>query len=141
MKPFHFKTPIAIRFADMDAFGHVNNAIYLTYFEIARSAYWEEVIEWDWNILGIIIRKSVVEYLKPIILTDKLYAYVRTSKIGRSSFELEYVLVKDVNGLEEICTTGQTLCVAFDYKTKKSVTIPAFQLRKMEESILQEPKK
>lgn len=136
MNLFHFKIPIPIRFADIDAFGHVNNAIYLTYFEIARSAYWEEVIEWDWNQLGIIIRKSAVEYLKPILLTDKIYAYVRTSKIGRSSFDLEYVLVKEINGLEEICTTGQTLCVAFDYKTKKPVMIPGFQANKMEESML-----
>lgn len=138
MNSFHFKIPIPIRFADIDAFGHVNNAIYLTYFEIARSAYWEEVIEWDWNLLGIIIRKSVVEYLKPITLTDTVYAYVRTSKIGRTSFDLDYVLVQVVNGMEEICTTGQTLCVAFDYKIKKPVTIPAFQLKKMEESMLKD---
>lgn len=138
MKLFHFKTPIPIRFADIDAFGHVNNAIYLTYFEIARSAYWEEIIEWDWNLLGIIIRKSTVEYLKPIILGDKVHAYVRTSKIGRSSFELEYILVKDVNGIEEICTSGHTLCVAFDYKTKKPVTIPPLPLKKMEASMQKE---
>ena len=140
MNLFNFKTPIAIRFADIDAFGHVNNAIYLTYFEIARSAYWEERIEWNWNQVGIIIRKSAVEYLKPIILSDKVYAYVRTSKIGRSSFELEYILVKEVNGEEEVCTSGQTLCVAFDYKSNKPVSIPTKQLQNMKDSMLQEPK-
>ena len=135
MKGYHFKTQIPIRFADIDALGHVNNAIYLTYFEIARSAYWAEIIEWDWKSLGIIIRKSVVDYLKPITLTDNVYAYVRTSKIGNSSFELEYVLVTNINGNEEICTTGQTLCVSFDYSLQKPTQIPAQQRLKMENSM------
>ncbi|SDL68086.1 acyl-CoA thioester hydrolase [Daejeonella rubra] len=129
---FQYKTLIPIRFADIDAFGHVNNAIYLTYFEIARSSYWEEVIEWDWDSVGIIIRRSIVDYLKPIILTDEIYTYVRTSRIGTSSFDLDYIIVKIVDGKEEICTTGQTLCVTFDYKTNRSLPIPASQRLKME---------
>ncbi len=135
MEGFHFKIQIPIRFADIDALGHVNNAIYLTYFEIARSAYWAEIIEWDWKLFGIIIRKSVVDYLKPIILADEVYAYVRTSKIGNSSFELDYVLVRIVNGSEEICTTGQTLCVSFDYILQKPTQIPEFQRLMMENSM------
>jgi len=135
MEGFHYKIQIPIRFADMDALGHVNNAIYITYFEIARSAYWAEIIEWDWKLFGIIIRKSVVDYLKPIILSDDIYAYVRTSKIGNSSFELDYILVKNVNGSEEICTTGQTLCVSFDYTEQKPTQIPAIQRLKMEKSM------
>jgi acyl-CoA thioester hydrolase len=130
---FKYKTLIPIRFADIDAFGHVNNAIYLTYFEIARSTYWDEVIEWDWNEVGIIIRRSVVDYLKPIILTDEIYTYVKTSRIGTSSFDLDYIIVRIVDGKEEVCTTGQTLCVTFDYKTNKPVPIPVFQRQKMEE--------
>ena len=130
---FKYKTLIPIRFADIDAFGHVNNAIYLTYFEIARSTYWDEVIEWDWNEVGIIIRRSVVDYLKPIILTDEIYTYVKTSRIGTSSFDLDYIIVKIVDGMEEVCTTGQTLCVTFDYKTNKPAPIPVFQRHKMEE--------
>jgi acyl-CoA thioester hydrolase len=130
---FKYKTLIPIRFADIDAFGHVNNAIYLTYFEIARSTYWDEVIEWDWNEVGIIIRRSVVDYLRPIILTDEIYTYVKTSRIGTSSFDLDYIIVRIVDGKEEVCTTGQTLCVTFDYKTNKPVPIPVFQRHKMEE--------
>lgn len=135
MKGFHFNIQIPLRFSDIDAFGHVNNATYLTYFEIARSAYWEEIIEWDWKSLGIIIRKSVVEYIKPIMLSDKIFAYVRTSKIGNSSFELEYVLVKKINEIEEICTSGQTICVSFDYLQQKPAGIPKHQRQLMEKSM------
>jgi acyl-CoA thioester hydrolase len=125
---------IPIRFADIDAFGHVNNAIYLTYFEIARSSYWDEIIEWNWDELGIIIRRSLVDYLKPIHLNDEIYAYVKTSRIGNSSFDLDYILVKIIDGREEICTSGQTICVTFDYKSKLSVPIPEKQRNKMIEN-------
>lgn len=129
---YNYKTSIPIRFADIDAFGHVNNATYLTYFEIARSIYWKEIIQWDWKSLGIIIRKSEIEYIKPITLSDEIYAYVRTSRIGNSSFDVEYLLVKKVNGKEEICTKGLTHCVSFDYKSNKSSPIPVYQRVKMQ---------
>lgn len=132
IQDFKYRTRIPMRFADIDAFGHVNNAIYLTYFEIARTSYWDEIIEWDWNDLGIILRSSSVEYLKPIVLTDEVYAYVRTSRIGNSSFDLDYVLVILKNGHEEICTIGQTICVSYDYNKKQVVAIPEKQRKKME---------
>ena len=130
---YHYKTSIPIRFADIDAFGHVNNATYLTYFEIARSVYWKEIIKWDWKSVGIIVRKSAVEYLRPISLHDEIYAYVRTSRVGNSSFDVEYILVKKLNGKEEICTTGLTSCVAYDYILNKSTPIPGYQKNKMKE--------
>ncbi len=130
---YHYKTSIPIRFADIDAFGHVNNATYLTYFEIARSVYWKEIIKWDWNKVGIIVRKSEIEYLKPIFLHDEIYAYVRTCRIGNSSFDVEYILVKKINGKEEICTTGLTSCVTYDYNLHKSAAIPAYQKNNMRE--------
>ncbi len=131
---FKYRIKIPVRFADIDAFGHVNNAIYLTYFEIARSSYWDEIIEWNWDEAGIIIRRSMVDYLKPIILSDEIYAYVRTSRIGNSSFDLEYILVKLIDGKEEICTSGETMCVTYDYKSHKPIPIPLKQKIKMDEN-------
>jgi acyl-CoA thioester hydrolase len=43
MPDFRFNYPIEVRFSDTDAMGHVNNAVYLTYFEQARLAYWREL--------------------------------------------------------------------------------------------------
>ena len=91
---YKYKTSIAIRFSDMDAFGHVNNAIYLTYFEIARSNYWKDVTQWNWGETGIILGRSEINYLKPITIRDEIVCYVRTTRIGNSSFDVTYVLVK-----------------------------------------------
>jgi acyl-CoA thioester hydrolase len=130
---FHYKTPVAIRFADIDAFGHVNNAVYLTYFEIARSSYWKDVVQWDWEKMGIIIGRAEINYLKPINLNDQILAYVRTSRIGNSSFDLDYALVKVKNGVEELCTTGSTVCVTFDYQENATAIIPEAHRIKMQE--------
>jgi acyl-CoA thioester hydrolase len=128
---FKYKTVIHVRFSDMDAFGHVNNAVYLTYFEIARSDYWREIVGWDWNEIGIILGRSEIDYKKPITLDDQIACYVRTSRVGNSSFDVEYILVKIKDGKEEICTTGKTVCISYNYKESKSSPIPASQRKKM----------
>jgi acyl-CoA thioester hydrolase len=121
---YKYKTPIAIRFSDIDAVSHVNNAIYLTYFEEARLKYWREIINWDLTKNGIIVGRSEVNYLKPIVLKDEVSCYVRVTRIGNSSFDVMHVLVKATPHGEEICTTGKTVCVSYDYSANKSVSIP-----------------
>jgi acyl-CoA thioester hydrolase len=101
LKNYKYKTPIPIRFSDMDAYGHVNNAIYLTYFEIARSNYWRDVINWNWGDTGIILGRSEINYLKPITLNDEIACYVRTTRIGNSSFDVMHVLVKITDAGED----------------------------------------
>ncbi|HYK76457.1 MAG TPA: thioesterase family protein [Daejeonella sp.] len=130
---FNYKTIIPIRFADIDAFGHVNNAAYLTYFEIARTAYWKNVIQWNWELMGIILGKAEINYLKPIHLDDKIFAYVRTSRIGNSSFDLDYALTKEKNGTEILCSTGNTVCITFDYRLNQNAPIPKNYRQRMQE--------
>ena len=55
-------TPIQIRFHDIDQLGHVNNANYLTYFEVARMAYFKTLVkkEIDWESTGLILANTSV---------------------------------------------------------------------------------
>jgi acyl-CoA thioester hydrolase len=124
LSDYKYKTPIAIRFSDIDSVGHVNNAIYLTYFEVARINYWREVINWNLSENGIIVGRSEVNYLKQITLDDQIFCYVRTTRIGNSSFDVMHVLVKKTPNGEEICTTGKTVCISYDYTANKSISIP-----------------
>ena len=128
---YKYKTPIAIRFSDIDAVGHVNNAIYLTYFEEARLKYWSEAIQWNWSESGVIVGRSEVNYLKPILLHDKISCYIRTTRIGNSSFDIMHVLVRQTDHGEEICTTGKTVCISYDYKANKSTPIPLAERTRM----------
>lgn len=125
LKHFRYKTEIPIRFSDMDMFGHANNAVYLTYFEQARSNYWRDVIQWDWKETGIIVAKAEVDYLKPILMDEKIFAYVKTSRLGNSSWDIEYALVcEKEDGAASLRTTGKTVQVAIDYATHKPTPIP-----------------
>ncbi|RYE53669.1 MAG: acyl-CoA thioesterase [Sphingobacteriales bacterium] len=128
---FKYKTIVDTRFADFDMLGHVNNAAYFTYMEIARTKYWAQAIHWDWKKTGVIIAKACIDYLTPIFPEDKISIYVRTSRIGKSSFDLEYLVVKTKNNDEVICSRGKTVCVAFDYATKQSILIPQDERNKM----------
>jgi len=129
---YKYKTPIAIRFSDIDAVGHVNNAIYLTYFEVARFNYWRDVIDWNFSENGIIVGRAEVNYLKPVMLHDQISCGVRVVRIGNSSFDVMHILVRtNANGVEEICTTGKTVCVSYDYTVNKPVKIPAHARNKM----------
>jgi acyl-CoA thioester hydrolase len=128
---YKYRTPIHIRVSDMDFYGHVNNAVYLTYFEIARSNYWRDIIQWNWDETGIIQGRAEVTYLKPVNRDDDLTCYVRTTRIGNSSFDVMHVLVKNTPNGEEICTTGKTVCISYDYSANKSVPIPKKHRQRM----------
>lgn len=128
---FNYQTSISLRFSDMDMFGHANNAVYLTYFEQARSGYWKDILHWDWKTYGIVLVKSEIEYIKPITLEENIWIYIRTSKVGNSSFEIEYLIVARKGAQEEIRTIGKTKQVTIDFSTKKPVAIPKEYKEKM----------
>jgi acyl-CoA thioester hydrolase len=121
---FRFKMKLDIRWSDMDEMRHVNNAVYLTYFEQARVYYFHESCRWDWNEIGAILANAHVDYLKPVVFPNPTYVYVRTSKLGNKSFEIQYLITSMMNGLEELTTTGYSVMVMFDYKTNSSVLMP-----------------
>jgi acyl-CoA thioester hydrolase len=128
---YKFKTDIAIRFSDIDARGHVNNAVYLTYFEVARFNYWRDVAHWNLKEIGIVIGRSEIHYLKPVTIDDTLVCYVRVTRIGNSSFDVMHVLTKTTDKGQEICTTCKTVCISYDYATNKSISIPKDGRNKM----------
>lgn len=130
---FHHHTDVQIRFADMDAFNHVNNAIYLTYMEIARTDYWKERINWDWNETGIIIARSEVDYILPLTLSHQLRVYVKTTRVGKSSFDIDYILTTGDKDDIKTHAKGKTVCVCIDYETNKTTSIPDKYRNKMED--------
>ncbi|TWR31331.1 acyl-CoA thioesterase [Mucilaginibacter pallidiroseus] len=121
---YKFKSPIAIRFSDIDALGHVNNAVYLTYFETARINYWRDVTNWNLKETGVVVGRSEITYLKPVKVDDEINCYVRVTRIGNSSFDVMHLLTKQTEKGEEICTTCKTVCISYDYNACKSVPIP-----------------
>jgi acyl-CoA thioester hydrolase len=65
------------------------------------------------------------------MLEDEILCYVRTTRIGNSSFDVMHVLVKKTANGEEICTTGKTVCISYDYTANKSIPIPSKQRHRL----------
>jgi acyl-CoA thioester hydrolase len=112
---------IQVRFTDLDVLGHVNNNVYLSYFEMARVHYFRELLgrEWDWTHFTVVLAKNEVEYLKPVLLHHEPEVSMFAEHIGSKSFTLTYDL--KVNGT--VFATGRTILVAFDAKKGSSMEI------------------
>jgi len=73
--------------------------------------------------------------LKPLTLKDKLIVYVRTSKVGNKSFELEYILTSKLKDQQIIHASASTVCVCIDYKNNTTALIPEKYKQIMEKEI------
>ena len=126
---------IQVRFSDLDTMGHVNNAVYLSYFEMARIEYFTPLMgmDWDWKQFGILLRKNEIEYFKPVLLNDQPKISLFVLHIGTKSFTLGYELkVRD-----EIYTTGSSVLVTFDGINNISIEIPE-KMRNVLTSLIKE---
>jgi acyl-CoA thioester hydrolase len=99
-----------VRWDDIDAFGHVNNAKYLTYIQEARFL-WSPFME-------MVVAKAEVDYLVPIYVGGRFYDITLwVEQIGNSSFTLGYEVIGD-NGV--VHAKVKTVQVAVSMETKKS---------------------
>jgi acyl-CoA thioester hydrolase len=127
MQNFKHKVPIQIRFKDIDRMGHVNNANYLTYIELARVKYFEEVVRMDrrWSPeVGIILARIEIDFKAPVFLHDHISVYTRCARLGTKSLTLEWVVVREKNGAEEVAAQGIAVLVCYDYTRETTVPIP-----------------
>ncbi|XSG73229.1 acyl-CoA thioesterase [Herpetosiphon llansteffanensis] len=116
-----FEYPLEVRFRDLDGLGHVNNAVYLTYFETLRLQFAIELLG-AVNLADVpfILGEATVRYLKPVFFGDQLQGSVDISRIGNKSFTMLYTLKRG----NEIVTQGATELIWFDFKSQRSVPIP-----------------
>lgn len=112
---------IQVRFADLDTMGHVNNSVYLSYFEYARVHYFNQLLGlgWDWRKFGVLVARNEINYLKPVLLNDVPQIEILLDSIGSKSFTLAYEVT--VNG--ELTTTGKSVLVCFDGSTQTSIPV------------------
>jgi acyl-CoA thioester hydrolase len=128
MEPFKLKIPLVIRFADFDALGHVNNAKYLTYFEIARIRYFEEIItggKVNWLNDGIIVAKATIDFKHPLDGYDNYFISISCTRIGTKSLDFSYLIFLEKGGTTTVIAEGATIMVCYDYQKNESVPVKA----------------
>ncbi|NWF39192.1 acyl-CoA thioesterase [Mariprofundus sp. NF] len=117
---------IHIRFGDIDAMGHVNNSIYLQYFEQARMLWFKEMIgsDWNWTTDGIVLAHCEIDYKQPLYLHDRAVIETSIEQQGRASFTVGYRIIKTEDDRELLVATGNTVLVCFDHQSQKAKSIP-----------------
>ncbi len=113
---------IQVRFSDIDVMGHVNNAVYLSYFEMTRVHYFKELLgqDWDWKSHGILLVRNEIDYIKPILIQHTPEIHMYFDEAGSKSIKLSYEI--KVKG--EIYTKGVSVLVSYDSRIGKTITIP-----------------
>jgi acyl-CoA thioester hydrolase len=104
-----YQTKQYVRWGDLDAFGHVNNATYLVYAQEARYT-WSKMIE-------MVVARAEVDFIAPIYTGDIFIdVEIWVNKVGNSSFGLTYEMK---NG-DEVLARIKTVQVTVSMDTKKS---------------------
>ena len=115
-----FRHNIQTRWKDMDSFGHINNAVYLTYIEDARTTLFKR-----WNLnsqnKSVIVASLKIDYFTQIKHPSKLIIGSKISRIGNSSFDIQSAIF--IDGLKEPAALSLVICVCYDYENGQSVTV------------------
>jgi acyl-CoA thioester hydrolase len=122
MEGFRFVCPQDVTFRDLDVFGHVNNAVYLTYIENVRIRYLREVlgIESPEDLL-VIVAKVHIDFLSRATLGETLDVGTRVSRIGTKSFDMDH----EIHGPDgRLVARAETTLVTFDYRGDSTMPVP-----------------
>ncbi len=125
-KDFKHKIKLKVRFSDLDAMRHVNNATYLSYLEEARIAYYKDVLGLPKKNLdfGAVVAKIEIDYLLPISFGEEIEILTRVSKFGNKSSDVENLVLVERKGEKVAAAAAITKLVNFDYEKNISITIP-----------------
>ena len=138
---FAHRHPVAVRFADTDAMGHVNNASYLTYAEIARLGYYEQVTGKPLPLAthgaeeGMILAEIRITYRNQAFYGETLAVETRVDRIGRTSFAMVHRLSAPESryGPARLIAVADSVLVMYDYQDECPIAVPDELVRAIED--------
>jgi acyl-CoA thioester hydrolase len=111
--------------SDMDAFQHINNAVYFRYFEDVRIEYFRKakLIEHkERTQIGPILASTRCDFRAPLTFPDTIQIAARVEDIQRKTFKMKYVVYSE--RLAKVAAEGEGLIVYYDYQREVSCEIP-----------------
>jgi acyl-CoA thioester hydrolase len=108
----------AVRFRDLDALGHMNNAVYATFLEQARIAFLQPR---GADQSTMILARLEIDFRAPVSEGDEVAIEVRPAGVGTKSFALEYTMRVG----ERVVAEARSVLVAYDYETASSIAVPS----------------
>ncbi|MBA2475609.1 MAG: acyl-CoA thioesterase [Actinobacteria bacterium] len=121
MEGFPFVHEEVVRWRDLDSFGHVNNAVYLTYLEQSRFAYLEHLgLVREQADMAMILARVEIDFRSPLAAGERFGVGVRPARIGTKSFALEH----ELRSGERLVASARGVLVGYDYGSGETVAIP-----------------
>jgi acyl-CoA thioester hydrolase len=115
-----YRHTLLVRWSDCDMYQHVNNAVYVTYFEEARGWFWRDMMGAGFKGFDFIIAEVTCTYLAPAVLTETLHIDVEVTTVGTKSFQLSYAITGEGG---RAIATGRSAQVMYDHEAKRSLAI------------------
>ena len=121
---FKHSMPVQLRFSDVDQLGHVNNSVYFSLYDLAKTAYFGEVIgdKLNYTNEGVVVAHVQADFFAPIYFQEEIAIQTTTLRIGHKSFTLLQRAIQVDTG--EVKCTCQTVMVGYDLPSKQSRPIP-----------------
>jgi len=116
---------LPVQWGDQDAFRHVNNTVYLRWFESSRVEYTRRVGLWempDHGEIGPILASIRCDYRRPLTYPDAVRVGTRAVQVGRTSFTLEHRVVGE--SAKAVAAEGSAVLVLYDYARSEPCPIP-----------------
>ncbi len=121
---YHTTIDIAVDWADLDLFGHVNNVVFFKYIQTARVNYSERIGLTSLNdndMLSFMVASSQCQFKKPLLYPNHIQVSCRVDWIKNSSFQLSYQ-IKDIESL--LIAEASDVLVVFNHTTKIKERMP-----------------
>lgn len=107
------KTRIQVRYGDLDTLGHVNNAVYLTYFELGRVLYFRKYLEhFDPANVRFVIARAELDFKRSIMIDDEVTLETWIETVGNTSFTFSHRLMNERDG--SLYSAGKIIAVSID---------------------------
>ncbi|MEM6989358.1 MAG: thioesterase family protein [Myxococcota bacterium] len=116
---------VPVAWGDMDAFGHVNNVVYLRWFESGRIAFFERVAIEHRDVANThapILARTSCNFVLPLTYPDTVQVHTALERIGTKSFTMTYRIHSRT--LDQTAAQGDGTIVWYDYAAKSSAAIP-----------------
>jgi acyl-CoA thioester hydrolase len=121
---YRHRTTLHVRFRDIDAFGHVNNAVFFSYVEQARIDYLLEVLEsaGPFDRLPLILARVELDYRSPIMFGEDVVVDTRVDRIGGSSIAMTHRMTAGTDA--RLVGDVQSVLVTYDYDAARPMPVP-----------------
>jgi acyl-CoA thioester hydrolase len=118
------RTPLQVRFRDTDAFGHVNNAVFFTYIELARIRYLLDVLQppEPFERMPLILARVELDFRSPIMFGEDVEVATQVDRIGRSSIAMSHRMTAGAE--HRLVGEAQSVLVTYDYEIARPMPVP-----------------